>query len=72
MSSPSSHTRRCHDNPSPLLSAMFGLHASFTVSDGTLVACKAAIDALPYHDKVGYHVHVAEAESDEKHCVCIH
>jgi len=44
----------------PLLAAMFGLHASFTLSDDTLEACAAAgrDKGLPFH------VHVAEAAPD--------
>jgi putative selenium metabolism protein SsnA len=42
----------------PLLAATFGLHASLTLSDETLDACRAAYDG-------GFHVHVAEHEVDE-------
>jgi len=44
----------------PMLAAMFGLHASFTLSDDTLEACAAAgrETGLPFH------VHVAEASPD--------
>jgi putative selenium metabolism protein SsnA len=42
--------------------AMFGLHASFTLSEKTLAsAVEAARDA-----GVGFHVHVAEAEADQE------
>jgi putative selenium metabolism protein SsnA len=44
--------------PNPLLAATFGLHASLTLSDATLEACRAAHDG-------GFHVHVAEHEADE-------
>ncbi len=44
--------------PRPLLAATFGLHASLTLSDATLEACRAAYAG-------GFHVHVAEHESDE-------
>lgn len=41
---------------------LIGLHASFTVSDETLFACKAANEqGLPYH------IHVAEGEYDDEH-----
>lgn len=40
--------------------ATFGLHASLTLSDATLAACRAA---LP--DGGGFHIHVAEHETDE-------
>ncbi len=43
------------------LSALFGLHASLTLSDETLDACR---DALP--DDAGFHIHVAEHESDQE------
>ncbi len=44
--------------------ALFGLHASFTLSDDTLT--KVA-KALP--DEVGVHIHVAEGPEDETQCV---
>ncbi len=40
------------------VSATFGLHASLTLSDKTLEACRAAHNG-------GFHVHVAEHEADE-------
>jgi putative selenium metabolism protein SsnA len=42
------------------LGAMFGLHASLTLSDRTLQACR---DALP--QGAGFHIHVAEHSIDE-------
>jgi putative selenium metabolism protein SsnA len=45
---------------SPRLAATFGLHASLTLTQATLEACRAA---LPEGD--GFHIHVAEHESDE-------
>ncbi len=50
------------------LKALFGLHASFTVSDKTLE--KAA--RLASESGAGFHVHTAEAKSDEDHCVQHH
>jgi putative selenium metabolism protein SsnA len=44
-----------------LASAMVGLHASFTVSDGTLTMLHDAVGSR----SVGYHVHVAEGAVDE-------
>ncbi|MFC1655082.1 putative aminohydrolase SsnA [Myxococcota bacterium] len=44
----------------PLLAAMFGLHASFTLSDDTLEACAAA----GRESSLSFHVHVAEASPD--------
>jgi putative selenium metabolism protein SsnA len=43
-----------------MLSGMFGLHASLTLSDQTLEQCAAANQGLGS----GFHVHVAEAVSD--------
>lgn len=43
------------------LGAMFGLHASLTLSDDTLAACVEAAQGLD----VGFHVHVAEHAVDE-------
>ena len=42
------------------LAATFGLHASLTLSEATLEACRAAVP-----DGVGFHVHVAEHQVDE-------
>ncbi len=42
------------------LGAAFGLHASMTLNDDTLEACREAID-----DNAGFHVHVGEHQSDE-------
>jgi putative selenium metabolism protein SsnA len=44
--------------------ALFGLHASFTLSDGSL---SKVAEALP--DRVGVHIHVAEGPEDEVQCV---
>ncbi len=43
------------------IAAMFGVHASFTVSDRTLDQCREAVDGLD----TGFHIHVAEDSSDE-------
>jgi putative selenium metabolism protein SsnA len=42
------------------IGATFGLHASLTLSDETLEACRAAAP-----DGTGFHIHVAEHEADE-------
>ncbi|MBN1666607.1 MAG: amidohydrolase family protein, partial [Anaerolineales bacterium] len=42
------------------LAATFGLHASLTLDDDTLETCRAAVP-----EAIGFHVHVAEHESDE-------
>ena len=45
----------------PQLAAMFGLHASLTLSDETLADCVAAVGDLG----LGFHVHVAEDKADQ-------
>jgi len=47
----------------PTTAALFGLHAAFTLKDGTLE--KAA--ALGQELATGFHIHVAEAESDQQY-----
>lgn len=54
----------CRKSPHSLLRGLFGLHASFTVSDATLARCTRAAADLD----AGFHVHVAEAKSDLDHC----
>ncbi len=44
---------------------LVGLHASFTISDNTL---RKAVELAKQSDS-GIHIHVAEAESDQDHCV---
>ncbi len=53
--------QRLRAQPSPLLRAAMGIHASFTVSDATLEACVQVAEAhhLPIH------IHVAEDIADE-------
>ena len=46
---------------SPFLSGLFGLHASLTLSDKTLVQCKEASMSL----NSGFHIHVAEDLADQ-------
>jgi len=60
--------RSCTGGGDPLLRAMFGLHASFTLSDATLERAVAAARELG----IGCHVHVAEAASDQADCVARH
>ena len=43
------------------IAATFGLHASLTLSDATLDACRQAAP-----DGVGFHIHVAEHEADQE------
>ncbi|MEK7833499.1 MAG: putative aminohydrolase SsnA, partial [Acidobacteriota bacterium] len=45
-------------NSQSQIAASFGLHASLTLSDATLVACRNVWDS-------GFHVHAAEHESDQ-------
>ena len=45
-----------------------GLHASFTVDDAILAA---SVDLARKYD-TGLHIHVAEAKSDQDHCLAIH
>jgi putative selenium metabolism protein SsnA len=47
-----------------LVRGLFGLHASFTLSDKTLAKCSSVAANLD----AGFHVHVAEAASDVAHC----
>ncbi|MGM0384571.1 MAG: putative aminohydrolase SsnA [Actinomycetota bacterium] len=47
------------------LRGMFGLHASFTLSEASLDAVAAAKEGVPG----GYHVHVAEGPSDQEHAL---
>lgn len=47
-----------------LIRGLLGLHASFTLSDKTLVRCKE----LATENDSGFHIHVAEAESDVAQC----
>ncbi len=53
--------RHAAADSSDMLSGMFGLHASMTLSNATLEACAKAMDGLD----AGYHVHVAEGPGDE-------
>jgi putative selenium metabolism protein SsnA len=59
---------RCLSDPDERLRALFGLHAAFTLSDATLEGAAAAGRELG----VGFHVHVAEAVSDQEHSVETH
>jgi putative selenium metabolism protein SsnA len=52
----------------PHLSALFGLHAAFTLKDATLE--KAA--ALGHDLGTGFHIHVAEAKSDQEYSQAKH
>jgi putative selenium metabolism protein SsnA len=56
-----SHSQPSTLNPQPTVSALFGLHAAFTLKNATLE--KAA--ALGHQLGTGFHIHVAEAQSDQ-------
>jgi putative selenium metabolism protein SsnA len=60
-----SFIEQCKAEESEYLRAMFGLHASFTVSDKTMAM---AVEMEKDLD-VGFHLHVAEAASDQEHCL---
>jgi len=49
----------------PLLHAMFGLHASFTVGEETMLKAAEAGQVLD----AGFHVHTAEGPADAAHCL---
>ncbi len=52
--------KRLAANPHPRLAGTFGLHASLTLSGVTLQACRASVP-----EGTGFHIHIAEHESDE-------
>lgn len=54
--------KQCQKNNDEQLQALFGLHAAFTLSDKTLEQASKLGNDL----NTGFHVHVAEAESDEE------
>lgn len=56
------------NNPRPSIRSLFGLHASFTISDETLQ--KASELAKAYNG--GFHIHTAEAVSDQEDCFVKH
>lgn len=51
--------KHCKDNPDPMLAAMFGMHALFTLSDKTFEKCVKANDG-----RTGYHIHICEGLND--------
>jgi len=60
--------RSCEEENSNHIKALFGLHASFTVGDETLRKVAEAGHKLG----AGFHVHTAEAASDQEHCLKQH
>jgi putative selenium metabolism protein SsnA len=53
--------RHCRERGDDRVKALFGLHASFTLSDATLERARGLGDELG----TGFHIHVAEAQSDQ-------
>ena len=60
-----SFIEKCNSRRDDYLKALFGLHASFTITEDTL---RKAVEAGKSLD-TGFHIHVAEAESDQEHCL---
>lgn len=56
-----SFIKYCQQNDDDMIRALFGLHASFTLSNETMYKVKEAMEGL--YD--GYHVHVAEGIEDQ-------
>jgi putative selenium metabolism protein SsnA len=54
--------RRAGRGETPLSRALFGAHASFTLSEETLTACADAARGLG----IGIHIHAAEDDADER------
>jgi len=54
----------CKQSKDSMLRGLFGLHASFTVSDQSLARCTQIAAEL----NAGFHIHVAEGEADVAHC----
>jgi len=57
--------QRVERENNPYLSGLFGMHAAFTLEDETL----QEIAEAGRETGCGYHLHVAEAESDENHSI---
>ncbi|MDD5362581.1 MAG: putative aminohydrolase SsnA [Ignavibacteria bacterium] len=55
--------KQCNMTNGEQIKAMFGLHAAFTLEDKTL----EKVSAIGKELNTGFHIHVAEAESDEAH-----
>jgi len=60
--------QHCQASGSTLLRGLFGLHASFTLSDNTLR--RAA--AIAGEHRAGFHIHTAEAAADAEQCILQH
>ncbi len=55
---------RAHRQEGDRFRGMFGLHASYTLSEETLARCSAVGNAL----QSGFHIHMAEAQADVSDC----
>lgn len=53
--------QHCQKNNNDMIRALFGLHASFTISNETMYKVKEAMEGI--YD--GYHIHVAEGIEDQ-------
>ncbi len=60
--------QRYEDSPDNRLRALFGLHASFALSDETLARCRQVASDF----NAGFNVRTAEAKSDVEHCLRAH
>ena len=58
----------CGEDKTDMIKGLFGLHASFTLSDQTLLECREAMAGLDS----GFHIHVAEGTDDEDDAVKNH
>lgn len=59
------YIKYCMEKKDNMKSALFGMHASFTLSDESLRKCERATENL----NCGYHVHIAEGLADEEQCI---
>ncbi|KAG9396130.1 putative selenium metabolism protein SsnA [Carpediemonas membranifera] len=59
------YLKKRHEEPHPRLHATFGLHSNLTLSNETMAACQKAVAECGVPD-VGFHVHVAEGDADQK------
>ncbi|KAH7827501.1 putative Amidohydrolase family protein [Monocercomonoides exilis] len=57
--------QRCAKEPSPLLAATFGLHASFTVNEKIMETISARLRREVPPETVGVHIHVSESSFDQ-------
>lgn len=62
------YIKYCIEKKSNMKSGMFGMHASFTLSDESLSKCVEQAHSL----NCGYHIHVAEGITDEEDCIQKH